>query len=307
MTAVSGVVSVKNCVFSGGYRPAADNTFIATQYVMSASATGLIPAQSASFAVSSYGGGTQLAFTQQPLGVASATATAVFTQQPIVALEDSFGNLVINQKNSSGNVVALSISLQTPEVSSGCSASFSNGLFTVSGCAGSAYGTNVVMNASGTGVTTAQSSAFNITGVPTQLLFTTEPVAGQAGSILATEPVLTVEDASGRVVTAATSAATLTVAPSSGVLTVCTNLVPTYGVISVSNCNFNGTVGVNYYMTAALSWAGANLTATSTAFLQPGREEPPSSCSPNRPSRAHRAAPLRPNPWSTSRTRQATS
>ena len=271
LTTTNGVFTLTGCTFQGGYKPAADGTFIATQYVLTASSATLIPTQSSSFGVSSYGGGTQLAFVQQPLGVATTSpANAVFTQQPIVALEDSFGNLVANQKNSAGATVGLVITLQSPEVTNGCGAPFANGLYTVYGCsaANSTYANNVVMLASGGGVTTAMSTPFNITGIPSQLVFTTQPIAGQSGSTLSTEPVLTVKDASGNVVTAVTS--TLSLTSSDGTLSVCTNLVPVEGVISVSNCNFTGTVGTSYYLNASITWAGATVNATSTAIIPSG-------------------------------------
>jgi predicted Zn-dependent protease len=81
------------------------------------------------------------------------------------------------------------------------------------------------------------------------LAFTTQPVAGVSGSTLTTEPVVTIYDAVGRVVTASTAAITLT--PSTnGVLQHCSNLTPVNGIVSISTCTFAGIVGDQFTVTA---------------------------------------------------------
>ena len=235
LTALNGTVTMPSgCAFSGGYYYDASRNppQTATEYTMTATANpntqsdAAVPATSNTFAVTSFGLPTQIVFTIQPTGVASATAATPFSGQPTVAVEDSFGNVVTSATNtinlsinSGGQGVTLS-NCNTPTPTSA-------GLYVFTGCEGSGYGTQLTLTASSSGLTSATSSPFSITNVATQLLFTTQPVAGDSGSVFAIEPVLTIEDSSNRVVTAATTPIAFNaVVPSSGTLTSCTSLVP---------------------------------------------------------------------------------
>ena len=80
------------------------------------------------------------------------------------------------------------------------------------------------------------------------MVFTKQPAAGVSGSTLPTQPVITIYDASNYVVTASTTP--LTLIASGGSLTLCTNLTPYQGVVTVATCNFAGVVGTNYTLTA---------------------------------------------------------
>ena len=270
VTAVSGVATMPTspsaCTFAGGYlyNPVS-NVTLATPYTISASASGsapAVPATSNTFAVSKYGAATKLVFTTEPTGVASSSPTSVFTGQPVVTVEDSFGNTV-----TSGFIGAITLAISSPEGLSGCTyGSLTYGVATFSGCHGTSasYGNNYTLTASAPGVTAAVSSKFNITGLATQLIFTTQPMGGLSGGTLGTQPVLTFEDASGNVVTSTTSSVVLTT--SGGTLSICTGLAPSQGVVTVANCTFSGIVGQLYYMTAT----SAGLTATSNAFWVTG-------------------------------------
>jgi len=107
LTATLGVVNVANCTFAGGYfYNSVSNTYNATPYTMTATATGYIPVISSSFKVTGAGAVAGLYFSSQPTGVASTTDTTDFTGQPVVTVTDSFGNVVTTAANS----VTLSIS-----------------------------------------------------------------------------------------------------------------------------------------------------------------------------------------------------
>ena len=274
MTISGDKATFTGCDFAGAvfYNPFNGQTE-KTPYTMTATATSATttsPATSTAFTVTSAGTPSQMVFSQQPTGsagLASGGLPNTFTTQPVVTLEDSFGNL----ETSSTLAITLSISSGTLE---GCTApvTASNGSASFSGCGGSQYGTGLTLTASaGTGVSSATSAVFNITGVATQMIFTTQPTAGVSGaSFQDPQPVLKIEDATGSVVTASNTAISLSsvitnTAPYTpgGVLSLCTNLIPIEGVVSIDTCTFAGVVGDPYYL---LATQGSTLTAVSVAF-----------------------------------------
>ncbi len=259
VTITNGVGNSLNCTFQGGYLydPISKVT-LPIPYTLAATASGVVPATSSTFNVSSAGAASQLVFTTQPSGVSSASPSTPFTTQPVVAIEDAFGN-VVTSSNASVN-----LSMTGGGTLSGCSASLSNGVVTFTGCQGSAYGTQISMTASSSGLTSATSTEFNITGVPASLVFTTQPAAGISAQTLPTQPVITIYDSGGRVVTASTTSIALSVS-GNGSLQHCTGLAPLNGVINVTTCTLAGTVGTPYTLTAvqgALSVTSSAMTLT---------------------------------------------
>jgi hypothetical protein len=248
LTVLLGVVTVPStCTFQGGYYydPVSNET-LPIPYTMSVTGTGLIPATSITFSVSGAGTATQLVFATQPSGVSAASASATFATQPVVDIEDTYGNVVTT---SSASVTMTLNSNSFGASLSGCTSTTTKGVATFSGCALNAYGTGFTLKAASSGLPSVSSSPFNITGLAFAMQFTTQPAAGASGSTLPTEPVLTIYDSHGYVVTASTTPITLTA--SGGSLTLCSNLTPYAGVITVETCNFAGTVGTNYTLTAA--------------------------------------------------------
>jgi type II secretory pathway pseudopilin PulG len=268
VTAGQGAATFNNCDFAGAiyYDPTNGQT-LATPYTMTAAATSSVstsPATSTAFSVTSAGAASQMVFSQQPTGSASNTLPSAFVTQPIVTLEDSFGN----SETSSTASVTLSISSGTLE---GCTAPVvaTNGSATYSGCSGSQDGTGLTLTAKSTGLSPATSALFNITGVASQLVFTTQPSAGVSGTSFLTEPVVTIEDAAGKTVTASNASISLSsvvtnVPPYTpgGLLQLCTNLIPYEGVVSVQTCTFAGIVGNPYYLLATQG----TLSTVSVAF-----------------------------------------
>jgi type II secretory pathway pseudopilin PulG len=260
-----GVGTFTSCKFAGGYyyNPIS-NVYLATPYTLTASATNSVatsPVTSSAFGVTGPGSASQLVFSTQPTGAAGSSAATPFVTQPVVTIEDSYGNIV----NTSSASITLAISsgsltcTTNPLAASSGSASFS-------GCEGSAYGNGLTLTASSTGLSSTTSASFNITGAASQLIFTTQPVAGVSGTDFTKMPVITVEDAAGNTVTASSTAISLTVSPSSGTLALCTDLTPYEGVIDVATCNFAGLVGTPYTLTATQVDTPTNLTATSGFF-----------------------------------------
>ncbi len=256
LTTTTGIFNLAGCSFQGGYFfNSANGQYLPTPYTLSATVNGLIPGTSNTFHVSSFGPAAQMAFSTQPTGVASATATAAFTGQPVVTAEDSFGNVVTNF------AATVTLTISSGETLSGCSQATSNGQVAFSGCAGSAYMNGVTLTAASGSLPSVTSAAFNITGVAAKLVFTKSPVAGPSGAALTSQPIITVEDSSGNVVTSATLPVSLTT--SGGTLAVCSDLTPISGVITVASCTFAGTVGTSYTMTASMTGL---TSATSSSF-----------------------------------------
>ncbi len=237
-----GVYNVAGCTFEGGYiYDPVSKTYAAIPYSLYASGTGVAPATSTSFTVDGAGPASQLVFSTEPNGSSSTSGTAPFATQPTVTVEDAFGNIVTNYNTA----ISMAFTTPTSESLSGCAAvTPTNGAATFTGCAGSSVGTNLSLTASsGTGSAklTKTSTDFNITGLPQTLTFTVEPIAANSGDSLGQQPVLTITDSNGYVVTAATTPVTLWA--SGGSLTLCTGLTPVNGVITVATCTFAGTVG----------------------------------------------------------------
>jgi type II secretory pathway pseudopilin PulG len=288
VTAGVGTAAFTSCKFAGAYyyNPIS-GVYLATPYTLTATATGSAtptsPATSSAFGVAGPGAASQLIFSQEPTGAEVGNGTNTYTStpfasQPVVTVEDSFGNIVtsstasisLSMNGSSSNGGSLSCNAN-PVSSSGGSATFS-------GCAASTYGTNLALTAASTGLSSATSTTFNVTGVPSQLIFTTQPVAGVSGAAFVTQPTVTVRDQAGMTVTASSTPITLTsylsgVSPvtTGGSLQLCTNLAPYLGVVNVATCDFAGVVGTGYYLTAT---QGSLVSGPSGVFSPTGAGVP---------------------------------
>ena len=253
-TPSSGVVTWTSCTFAGT---------VGTSYTLTASYTGLTSATSASFTPTGTSGTVayKLVFTTSP--VAAGTGAA-FSTQPVVKVENKQGNVV----TTFSSAITLTASGGTLSSCGGLTAS--SGVVTVTGCTftGTA-GTPYTLTASSGTLISGTSASFSPTGAGSanKLVFTTSPTNSVAGSALATQPQVTVEDAHGNVVTTDSSTASLAITsgtPNSGgpgALTGCTQS-ETNGVISFTGCEIN-TAGVGYELTAT---DGSLTAANSSAF-----------------------------------------
>jgi type II secretory pathway pseudopilin PulG len=274
LTVMNGAATLpSSCTFSGGffYNSNSSPPTTATQYTMSATANpaastdSAVPTQSQTFAVTGPGAASQLKFTTEPTGVASTNASAAFTVQPAVTVEDSFGNVVYTANNSVCVQLFLGSSSQSSSV---CSTSGSNGVYTFSGIHGGVWGSGYYLMATSSGLKSDQSGNFDITNVAANLAFTVSPVAGASGTAFNVQPVLVVKDNAGLVVTSATaSISNFAVSPAGGVLANCTGLAPTLGYYNLGNCTFAGIVNTNYTLTVA---AGGLTSSPSAGFTPSG-------------------------------------
>ncbi len=251
MTAVSGVADFSNNPFfiiSAG-----------SNKILTATATGLTSATSTSFSITSAAANT-LSFTTQPSS--STVAGADFATQPVVTVQDQFGNTVTSSTAS----ITLSLTTGTGTLSGTTTVSASSGVATFSGLNINLVGANKVLSASSAGVITATTSpAFSIIpAAVNKLAFTTQPSATTvAGTAFATQPVVTVQDQFGNTVTSSSAAIALTLTTGTGTLSGTTTVSASSGVATFSGLNIN-LVGANKVLTA--STLGLTNATTSPAF-----------------------------------------
>ncbi len=218
---------------------------------------------SSPFSISSSVG--SIKFTTSPVAGPSGDA---FTTQPEVTIYDSSGNI------DTGYSGSISLTPSSGGVLSGCTnLTPNNGVVNVATClfsgnAGTPYTLTASVVVSGTTIS-GQSASFSPSqaGTATQLQFTNTVAAGPtAGSLMATQPIVKIEDSQGNVVTSSTAAITLT--SSGGTLAGCTNLTAVAGVVNVTGCTFGGVIGNSYTLTATslgLKSAQSNSFASSAA------------------------------------------
>ncbi len=209
-------------------------------YTIQAAATGLTPAVSGSFSITT-GIAAKVVLTTQPGGGANAAA---WLTQPVAAIEDSGGNVL------TGSSASITLSIATQPGSGATLACTANPLATTAGVATFA-GCNIVgkigsytLTAASSGLTSATSSALTITvGTATQLAFTTQPVGGSHGATWATQPVVALQDSGGNTVTS-TASVTLAIntQPGFGAALSCTTnpLAMTGGVATFAGCKITG-------------------------------------------------------------------
>lgn len=232
-------------------------------------------AESDAFTVT-YAAAAKLAISQQPCSGAVSggvcangpTGSALVTQ-PVVAVQDRFGNLVAN---STG---AVTVSLTGTGGTLTNAVDTSGTAFTVNAVNGYATFANLVLTATpltnyqlnfaSAGLTGIASGNIQVThGAPTQLIMVSQPQGSATGSELSVQPVLRVADAYGNtattdnstVVTATTSSGVVRATISSGV-----NRTASNGIVTFDDLTFNGTPQVNY----SLNFSSGSLTGVTSA------------------------------------------
>ena len=125
-------------------------------------------------------------------------------------------------------------------------------------------GVGYTLTAASSGLTGATSSAFTMSGVPTHLVFGTQPSNTAAGAPISPVVTVKVEDASNLVVTTSTASITVAIGtnPGGGALSGTATVGAINGIATFSSLSINN-AGVGYTLTAA----STGLTGTtSTAF-----------------------------------------
>ena len=182
----------------------------------------------------------ELAFTTQP---GTGESGAPLSQQPVVSVEEQNGSV------DASSQVPVKLAIASGSGSLSCAANpvtAVNGVATFSGCSisGSAGLFELSATASGTSSSTSAKFAVN-PGSAAYLIFSTQPVGGENEAALATQPVVTVEDASGNTVTSSQAPVTISVASGDGSIT-CKNLTvaASFGVAKFGGCRISGRAGV---------------------------------------------------------------
>jgi parallel beta-helix repeat protein len=198
-----------------------------------------------------------ITFSQQPGG--SSTGGVAFPTQPTVLAQDIYENGV------SATSVALSITpstgtsgatLSCPSTTSNTLATSSSGAATFTDCAIDKAGTAYQLTATD-GSAVKDSGAFDVTvGPAAKLVFTTEPSStANAATPFAQQPVVSVEDAGGNVVTAdSTTIVSLGLAGGDSGATLTCTTVPahvTSGVATFDGCSIDIASATSYQVTAS--------------------------------------------------------
>ncbi len=141
-------------------------------YTLTASSSGLFGATSSSFAVAA-GAASKLGFTAQP---GASVVTQVFTVQPVVAIQDAGGNTVTTGASSTATVT-LAIGSNPGGGTLTCTGGLSKvavaGIATFAGCSIDRAGTGYTLVATSSGLTSATTSAFNVTAPTAAITLTT--------------------------------------------------------------------------------------------------------------------------------------
>jgi len=226
-----------------------------TAYQLRATAGSLLPLDSSSFNVA-VGPPAIVSFSQQPGG--SSTGGIAFATQPTVLVTDAGGNPVsttnvaLTITPSTGTTGAM---LTCPSATLNALATNGSGLAAFTDCAIDKAGTGYQLRATA-GSVHQDSNSLDVTiGAAAKLVFTTEPSSAATQGIQFTQqPVLSVEDAGGNVVTTdGSTVVTLdrTGGDSSATLS-CTNnpITVTNGVATFAGCAIDKASGTLYQLSA---------------------------------------------------------
>lgn len=267
----SGTLSVTSANASSGVVTVAGLNFTATgTFYLKATSVGLTAACSSAFVINP-AAANKVVFTTQPS--ASTTANVNFATQPVITVQDTYGNTVTSSGAAIGlgvysdNTCATAVGTGTLSVTSGNATS---GVWTLAGLKYTQSGT-YYLGATSAGLTLGCSSAFAIVAASgSKLTFTTQPsTPTAAGTNFSTQPVITVQDAFNNTVTSSSAAMTLAVytdntcatGAGSGTLSV-TSGSASSGVLTLSGLNF--TLTGTFYLGAA---SGGLTSACSSAFV----------------------------------------
>ena len=234
----------------------------AVGYSLTATASGLTSATSASFTVDP-GAASQLLFTLSP---STTTAAGIITPRVEVSARDAQGNLATG---FTGNVtLAIGTNPATGTLSGLTTVAAANGVASFSTLSIDNAGTGYTLTAAASGLPGATSGTFDITATrATRLLFSVQPTGATAGVVIAPAVKVTAQDASGQTATSFTGAVTLTITAGTGTLgatlsgTTTVNAVN--GVATFSNLDIKRS-GSGYKLSAVAAGVSGALSASFT-------------------------------------------
>ena len=204
------------------------------------------------------GAGTQLVFATSPS--AQAASGAPLSVQPILNTGDSGGNLV----TSATGTVTASVTSGTATLS-GATATITNGVatftnLTITGSAGT-----VTLQFSSSGLSPISSASITLAGTPTKLAISTAPsTSAGTGIALVTQPIISIQDSSNHVNTAATGTVTASVTSGTATLSGATATI-TNGAATFTNLTINGSPG-----NVVLTFSSGSLTSVASSTIALG-------------------------------------
>ncbi|HET9707459.1 MAG TPA: hypothetical protein VFP39_04060, partial [Gemmatimonadales bacterium] len=227
-----------------------------TGYTLAASAGALTGATSSGFNITP-GVATHLAFFAQPT---NATAGVAIAPSVVVNALDANNNIATAY---TGNVVAaIGTNAGGGTLSGTSSVAAVAGVATFANLSIDKSGTGYTLHATSGGLTDATSSGFNISAAAlSQLIFTSQPVATQAGSHIAPAVQVSGEDAFNNIVTTFTGNVTVAIgtnggSPSAGTLSGTTTVAAVGGIASFSDLSIDKS-GSGYTLAATATGATA--------------------------------------------------
>ena len=193
---------------------------------------------------------------------AGSASGSAFTTQPIITIKDALGNIVTTSTASvtmtvSGN--GTTVGTTTVNAVAGV-ATFSD--VGISGTAGTAY---TLTFTSGSLATAAQTITPTF-GIATRATLTTAAAGSASGSVFTTQPIITIKDTFGNIVTTSTASVTMTVSGNGTTVGTTINTVNAVnGVATFSGVGISGTAGTAYTLTftsGSLTTATQSITPT---------------------------------------------
>ena len=221
-------------------------------YKLTASSTGLTSAVSGTFNVTA-GAAVQLGFTQQPGG---GTGGVAWTTQPKVAIQDALGNTVTT--STASVTLAITSGTGTSGAVLTCTANpkaAAAGVVTFTGCKINLAGTGYTLTATAAGLTSTTSNTFDVAvGPATKVVYTQQPTAVVAGSLISPAVVAWIEDAGGNLVTSSSATVTMAIStnPGGGTLSGTLSVNASSGVATFADLSIDKS-GVGYKLTASSS------------------------------------------------------
>jgi hypothetical protein len=228
---------------------------VGTGYRLQASSTGLLSALSNLFDIGNNTPST-LVFGTSP---SNSIAGVAFATQPIVRVEDGFGNVDTSFNGPISLAIAAGTGAPGATLNGTTTVNAVNGVATFSGLNITKAAAGYQLSATSAGLSSATSGAFNITAdTATQLVFTTSPSSSQAGVAFAAQPAVEARDQYGNTATGFNGTITLSIKSGTG----------TAGAALAGTVARNASSGVASFAGLSINLAGTayQLTATNGAL-----------------------------------------
>lgn len=209
----------------------------------------------------------KLVFTTQPLG---GEAGSVFANLPVVAIEDSNGNIVTSSRKIASLTITNDAGSSPTTLFGGTTVTPVNGIFNFKDLCIDKAG-RYTLTATSSGLISAVSEPFDITPAAGAIpIFSTEPVGTAAGSPFITQPVVTILDIYGNEATSSTAEVSLSIIPNletmGAVLSGVTKVKAVNGVVNFKGLSIDN--AGSYRLMAIID--GMTSTNSATFTITPG-------------------------------------